>query len=357
MVEELGRKIRKEWAKEKKGSPPKLDDFARALNTFGQDLATVRTGDLLLGRKNKSSAYNLLHAINEARPSIKAYLPPIAEVLDRVQEMAKRLDIVSNRSDEPNLQDERGRKALAALARLYLDMERYMEAVSTVREAWVTLFADPSAAMPGAGDKFDERKRRQAEEKCRKHLGPFFGDLRNDLNHAGMRGYPSDADRIIKNVENKVEEFETKGVTFERPAPVESPKVGPKVFLNISNHPSSDWNSAQVQAAQEMIGPEGQIMDIAFPELDPKSTGIEYLKEKAREILNNVPESATCAMVQGEFVMTFVLVKALQEKNIRCFAASTKRKVEILPDGVKLTRFDFQGFREYPPLMEMRFFD
>ena len=37
------------------------------------------------------------------------------------------------------------------------------------------------------------------------------------------------------------------------------------MFINISNHPSSDWGTEQISKAKEY----GEIVDVTFPEIDP----------------------------------------------------------------------------------------
>jgi CO dehydrogenase nickel-insertion accessory protein CooC1 len=61
-----------------------------------------------------------------------------------------------------------------------------------------------------------------------------------------------------------------------------------------------------------------------------------------------VPKGTTHAMVQGEFTLTFALVKALQRRGIACFAAVGERDVEEVGGSVTLRRFAFVRFREFP---------
>jgi CRISPR-associated protein Csx16 len=53
-TERLGRELRKSWAESgREGEPPQLRELGEALGGFGEDLETLRTGDLLLGGGEK----------------------------------------------------------------------------------------------------------------------------------------------------------------------------------------------------------------------------------------------------------------------------------------------------------------
>ena len=54
--------------------------------------------------------------------------------------------------------------------------------------------------------------------------------------------------------------------------------------------------------------------------------------------------------VLGEFTLTALLVAGLQERGVRCLAATTRREVVDLGGGRRETVFRFVRFREYPPL-------
>lgn len=348
LAKSRGHDLARQWAKDRNGPRPALDELGRAIQQFGEDLATLRTGDLLLGREgSRSSAHRLLDAIQRAKPAVEAHLPPLAEILERLERMAEPLDV-------DDLQSERGRRGLAALAQIYVEMERHVEAATTIREAWVTLYADPSATRPGTG--FDQKKREQAERTCRQVLGERrydeFGQLRNDLNHAGMNHDPRSSRRIVDAVKREVEHFKQIVHQGTLPSSFTAAAAGPPVFLNVSNHPSSSWAPEQVQAALELVGPGGRLEDIPFPLMDPARLDRIYLEELAEAILQQMDRLqgiVTHAMVQGEHTLTTLLVARLQARGIRCYAATTDRVVdETALDGVKMSRFTFRGFREYP---------
>lgn len=186
-VEALGRKVRAEWAESKHGEPPRLTNLARVLKGFNEALATVRIGDLLLpnDKHTSSLARRLLEAIRAAAEDITAHIPPLAPVLDKLEEMLIPLQL-----EDTHLSGHEGRRAMAKLARLYFDFERYAEAGIALREGWVNLYAPPQATTPG--ESFDEGARQHAE-KALSAAGQTERELmgvRNDLEHGGFRRRP-----------------------------------------------------------------------------------------------------------------------------------------------------------------------
>lgn len=120
-------------------------------------------------------------------------------------------------------------------------------------------------------------------------------------------------------------------------------------FVNFSNHNSSKWTSAQLEAAKEY----GDIVDLQFPMVDPAAThdDIQKLADSSVEDILNAHPSAV--MVQGEMTLTYAIVKRLQNEGILTVAACTRRRSEEELQQLSaagLTRegmFAFMGFREY----------
>lgn len=184
-TERLGRALSKAWAEGgRSGLRPELDRLGKALRAFGADLETLRTGDLLLGRDAApSAAAELAQALARAGDDVRSHLPPLADVLDRVRAMVAPLAVRPDHLASPE-----GLRAVAALARLYLDLGRWLEAAASLREGWVNLYAPPEAARPGSTT-FDQAARDRAEEEASAGdaaTNPFraFAAVRNDLLHA-----------------------------------------------------------------------------------------------------------------------------------------------------------------------------
>ena len=120
------------------------------------------------------------------------------------------------------------------------------------------------------------------------------------------------------------------------------------MFVNISNHPSEKWGAAQRSAALCY----GEIVDIPFPNVDPKATTfdinmlVEQYVNKIRAL--NAP---VVVMVQGEFTFTYRLVYCLKAYNITVVSACSERKTVETVDAngvtTKRSEFVFVQFREY----------
>lgn len=143
-------------------------------------------------------------------------------------------------------------------------------------------------------------------------------------------------------------------------------------FYNISNHPSDKWGERQVARAKQLSAQsdgedfyeEGSIKDIPFPNVPPDSdpNAVYGIAEKLLNALPNKGECCDdygnhlgfhCAMVQGEFSLTFTVVTELLRRGFRVYAACTERLVDEA-NGVKTVRFEFKRFRLYSPYDHLR---
>ena len=119
------------------------------------------------------------------------------------------------------------------------------------------------------------------------------------------------------------------------------------VFINFSNHPSCFWGAEQRQAAESI----GRIVDVAFPAVQADASA-ETVREMAETVCAEL-EAYSCpvVMVQGEFTLTYHIVKLLKEKGIRVVASCSARDAEetMRKDGssVKNSTFRFVQFRDY----------
>jgi CRISPR-associated protein Csx16 len=208
-TERLGRELRRAWAVGgRSGERPRLAELGEALSEFGADLETLRTGDLLLGRDDetrpRASARELVQALEAARAEVDRHLPPLAQVLDEVEAMVRPLV-----GEFRDLQAAEGRRAVGALAELYLRLGRYLEAIATVREGLVNEKAPVAATRPAAAD-FDAEARKQTEEELgQDRVFRAAADLRNDLLHAQYRkgSGARRAEAIVEQVKKAVRDF------------------------------------------------------------------------------------------------------------------------------------------------------
>lgn len=119
------------------------------------------------------------------------------------------------------------------------------------------------------------------------------------------------------------------------------------MFINVSNHHSSNWSQKQIKAAEQY----GAIVDIPFPNVSPYSTK-EEIENLALKYLKKILEfDQPTVMIQGEFSFTYALVNLCKQKKIHTVTSCSERKVKEYTDrnGIthKMSYFDFVGFRSY----------
>ena len=119
-----------------------------------------------------------------------------------------------------------------------------------------------------------------------------------------------------------------------------------KLFINFSNHPSTQWSQEQLDAANKF----GEIIDLPFPNIDEKldTASIHRLAETYVKKINELTGNQPCTVhAMGEMTFTFYVVSRLKTFGYKCVASSTVRDVVFLPNGSKQVAFHFSRFREY----------
>ncbi len=119
------------------------------------------------------------------------------------------------------------------------------------------------------------------------------------------------------------------------------------IFLNISNHPSSNWPKEQKEEALKF----GEIVDYPFPNVSPYISAEEIL-QLADKIYSEVRDmSPSCVMCSGEFTLCYSIVKRLRTDGFKVVAACTERiaREYIDKSGTikKESAFCFVRFREF----------
>lgn len=335
--EQVGNRLGAEWdLKGRQGARPQLKDFGRALREFSSHFSTVRTGRLLLGDGHTPSlADRLLEHAESIRQYAGAHLPGLNFMLEELIGMIKPL-----KGSPEHLAGPAHAGRVAALSELYQRFDRPLQAAMTLREGYINLVATPNAARPGTCS-FDRRARKRAEDIAHS-LYPCFrhevSDLRNDLMHAGYRQNAVNPKGLAQSLDKVVDGFRKDGTISG-------------VFLNISNHPSSEWDVDQRRAARALGQP---IRDLPFPEVPPEADEA-WIRCKADELAESVCRLApAAALVQGEFTLSFALVERLEATGIACYAASSPRLVEEggekgseTPTRVTRRTFRFTRLRRY----------
>jgi hypothetical protein len=126
-------------------------------------------------------------------------------------------------------------------------------------------------------------------------------------------------------------------------------------FWNISHHACASWCDAQRQSALALLadGARDHIRDWPSRELlvDPTADTAAVLAQAANVADRALAAGVTHAMVAGEPVLTWHLVRLLTDAGVHCYAATTERttREEVLPDGGirKVAEFRFVRWREF----------
>lgn len=120
------------------------------------------------------------------------------------------------------------------------------------------------------------------------------------------------------------------------------------MFINISNHPSSDWGSEQMAKAKEY----GDVIDFPFPEIDP--TWDQYkIFDLSKEYLSEIKQlaktrnSQVVVHLMGEYSFCYNLANLLRDEGIDVLVSTSERHSIINDDGSKTIHFNFVQFRKY----------
>lgn len=366
-LEELANKELKEMLQNTKD----INQDARALNKYVKTLNTF-TKDLLNCRGQAIRSGEAINAIRtEAKRIEKVIITPMAPVLDKI-----------NHSLEIFLPNEHVFNGFYA-AQWCFNNQLYQQAITLLQENIVTYIClqkklDISnksqremvnkafniylnhtkeeqwkLASKNEEQRLSEKQtiRELLEYPVLKELSSTFlvtTNTRNDYNHAGENPNPTKAQKLIDSIECRLKKvFEYFGLPQ---APSEKLRTQPQpqsaLFVNLSNHPSSTWQPAQLEAAKQY----GEIIDIDFPAVDalcmPERVD-QLANQYALDIINKGAPTCLTAHVMGEMTLTFRIVELLKAQGIRCVASTTERIVTDLTDNRKETQFSFVQFREY----------
>jgi hypothetical protein len=118
------------------------------------------------------------------------------------------------------------------------------------------------------------------------------------------------------------------------------------MLINLSNHPSANWQPEQLAAAQSF----GEVADIPFPAVDPNGDECyihALCNEYVEKVLQTTKGKIAAVHVMGEMTLTLSLVYALQTKGFTCVASTSQRICTDKGDGTKEMKFVFNRFRKY----------
>ena len=98
-----------------------------------------------------------------------------------------------------------------------------------------------------------------------------------------------------------------------------------KLFINFTNHPTSEWDEKQIEAAKKY----GKIIDMDFPKIQPDSSEYDIIKlanQYAKTILSKGKPSDLTIHIMGEQTFCHAIINILTEKGARCVASCTQRE-------------------------------
>ena len=140
-----------------------------------------------------------------------------------------------------------------------------------------------------------------------------------------------------------------------------------KVFVNLSNHPSSTWAKEMVEAVYDLGFDKIQDLDGGMPPVDPFAETDDVV-HRARMIYSQVCSQLMVSVsekqnvfagahVAGEGALTYTLIEILHEMGIPCYVATTQRvSVEnVQEDGSvkKESVFKFNKWRKLPTRLDL----
>ena len=126
------------------------------------------------------------------------------------------------------------------------------------------------------------------------------------------------------------------------------------MLINFTNHPSEKWTDDQKNSATRLYG---GVRDLPFPAV-PANAGTPEIIAMADGVIDkilaikeeNIDTGTFAVMVQGEFTLTYAVVRRLLDRKIKAVSAVSERNViEQVENGEvrKTIVFRFGGFREY----------
>jgi hypothetical protein len=192
----------------------KLKYRSQALATFGENLANLGTAFSMVRPTEVLQAANQVKStVDNAQGELAniSQAKPLTFLLDKVNERIQPL------TKADNLFSPEGFKAQAAIIRFYLDTEQYAQAITLAREVIVSKLCVDSKQdaieereevekeLDNTSNNLRQQHKLGEEERQLAELWNAIRDLRNDINHAGMRPNPTPAKTALDNIKKQCE--------------------------------------------------------------------------------------------------------------------------------------------------------
>jgi hypothetical protein len=122
------------------------------------------------------------------------------------------------------------------------------------------------------------------------------------------------------------------------------------MFINLSNHPTTKWEAAQINAVPKKYG---SIVDLAFPNIPPKMNA-DDVASLAKEYFGKISQlvgtdTDNAIHLMGETVFVYILATLLLKSGFDVMASTTERIVSY-ENNSKISIFHFIRFRQFPKL-------
>lgn len=331
-----------------------LRGLCTALNNFSEELSFCRGMDILAG----TSATNVESLVDNAG---KSYLRPFVPLFDHIKTVTAPFQ-----SNAP--------ANMIRASRLCFYFGNYQAAITLLEEGIATFFclrygieANDNNLREAFGRaikmkqlKLDNKELKYVksdkekvenivdcmvddeliDENLMKQIQELK-DLRNDINHAGMRKNPAKCIKLHDNLANAISLMEDFMNASNDPAW----SALPPLFLNLSNHPYSEWQEEQRKAAEVY----GECKDMPFPQVDPDATEKQIndlVEQYVKQITPYTKTNKVTVHLMGEMCFTYRMVKRLSALGIRCVCSTSYRIVRAEGNG-KYVEFQFKQFRDY----------
>ncbi|MCS6967643.1 MAG: TIGR02221 family CRISPR-associated protein [Bernardetiaceae bacterium] len=180
--------------------PKGLKSVGSKLNTLSNALSVSRSKEV------SDIAKKLTKEIDKAYKDVDnlKQVRPFKSLLDRIKDIANKFSVSSN----DYFSSEESMRAQAEIIEFYLETKQYQRAITLARELLVSkvcfmfkfdLLTEREKAEEILNSK-DSSQQNQIEEDIIKTWRNLV-NVRNDINHAGMRTNPNPSDSIIEQVE------------------------------------------------------------------------------------------------------------------------------------------------------------
>lgn len=193
----------------------KLAYRAQSLATVGEKLANLGVAfSLIRPSEVLYAASQVQRTVEKTRSDLAniSQAKPLAFLIDKVGERVQPLTQAGTDLFSPE-----GFKAQAAMIRFFLETEQYAQAITLAREVMISRLCVDSGRdiiqqreeveneLNAASNDLRQQNELGKEERALAELWNTIRDLRNDINHAGMRPKPTPAKTALENIKKQCE--------------------------------------------------------------------------------------------------------------------------------------------------------